>query len=87
MVRKESFGNYPAMGNILKAVYEGSIVPMDAALRIESRYFCDLLLRPESGNMIRSLFLSKQALEKGEARPQGQEKGDINKVGVIGAGS
>ena len=86
MVRKESFGNYPAMQNILKAVYEGSQVPMDAALRIESRYFCDLMLRPESGNMVRSLFLSKQALEKGEARPEGQEKGEINKVGVIGAG-
>ncbi|RZV44316.1 MAG: 3-hydroxyacyl-CoA dehydrogenase, partial [Acidimicrobiales bacterium] len=86
MVRKESFGNYPAMENILKAVYEGSQVPMDAALRIESRYFCDLMLRPESGNMVRSLFLSKQALEKGEARPEGQEKGEIKKVGVIGAG-
>jgi 3-hydroxyacyl-CoA dehydrogenase/enoyl-CoA hydratase/3-hydroxybutyryl-CoA epimerase len=86
MVRKESYGNYPAMKNILKAVYEGSLVPMDAALRIESRYFCDLLIDPTSRNMIRSLFLSKQALEKGEARPEGQEKGQINKIGVIGAG-
>jgi len=86
MVRKESFGNYPAMGNILKAVYEGALVPIDAALRIESRYFCDLLLRPESANMVRSLFLSKQAIEKGAARPAGQTPGEINKVGVIGAG-
>ncbi|MEP3889047.1 MAG: 3-hydroxyacyl-CoA dehydrogenase NAD-binding domain-containing protein [Hellea sp.] len=86
MVRKESFGNYPAMRNIVAAVYEGSQVPMDAALRIESRYFCDLMLRPESGNMVRSLFLSKQALEKGEARPEGQTKGEVKKVGVIGAG-
>lgn len=86
MVRKQSFGNYPAMENILKCVYEGSQVPMDAALRIESRYFCDLLLRPESGNMIRSLFLSKQSLEKGEARPVGQEKREMTSVGVIGAG-
>jgi 3-hydroxyacyl-CoA dehydrogenase/enoyl-CoA hydratase/3-hydroxybutyryl-CoA epimerase len=86
MVRKESFGNYPAMGNILKAVYEGALVPIDAALRIESRYFCDLLLRPESANMVRSLFLSKQAIEKGAARPKGQKPGLINKVGVIGAG-
>ncbi len=86
MVRKESFGNYPAMGNILKAVYEGALVPIDAALRIESRYFCDLLLRPESANMVRSLFLSKQAIEKGAARPKGQTSGEINKVGVIGAG-
>jgi 3-hydroxyacyl-CoA dehydrogenase/enoyl-CoA hydratase/3-hydroxybutyryl-CoA epimerase len=86
MVSKESFGNYPAMRNIIASVYEGSLVPMDAALRIESRYFCDLMLKPESGNMVRSLFLSKQALEKGEARPEGQIKGEINKVGIIGAG-
>ena len=86
MLNKESFGNYPAMRNILACVYEGSQLPMDAALRIESRYFCDLMLRPESGNMVRSLFLSKQALEKGEARPEGQTKGEIKKVGVIGAG-
>jgi len=86
MIRKETYGNYPAMANILKCVYEGSLVPMDAALRIESRYFADLFLRPESRNMIRSLFVSKQAIEKGEGRPAGQEKADVNKVGVIGAG-
>ena len=86
MISKESYGNYPAMRNILACVYEGAQVPMDAALRIESRYFCDLMLRPESGNMVRSLFLSKQALEKGEARPEGQEKAAVTKVGVIGAG-
>ncbi len=86
MLSKESYGNYPAMRNILACVYEGSQVNMDAALRIESRYFCDLMLRPESGNMVRSLFLSKQALEKGEARPEGQEKAPVAKVGVIGAG-
>jgi len=86
MVRKESYGNYPAMGNILKAVYEGSQLPMEAALRVESRYFADLLIRPESQNMVRSLFLSKQALEKGGARPAGTEAKPVKKIGVIGAG-
>ncbi|PHR91507.1 MAG: 3-hydroxyacyl-CoA dehydrogenase [Robiginitomaculum sp.] len=86
MVRKESFGNYPAMGNILRCVYEGAQLPMDAALRVETRYFCDLLLRPESHNMIRSLFMSKQAIDKGDARPKSQKPGEVNKVGIIGAG-
>ncbi len=86
MVRKESYGNYPAMPNILKAVYEGSQVPMDAALRIETRYFCQLILNPKTQNMIRSLFISKQAIDKGGARPASQEPGEINKIGVIGAG-
>ncbi|HHL42599.1 MAG TPA: 3-hydroxyacyl-CoA dehydrogenase, partial [Hellea balneolensis] len=86
MVRKESYGNYPAMGNILRCVYEGSQVPMDAALRIETRYFCQLLLNPKTQNMIRTLFISKQAIDKGGARPASQKPGEINKIGVIGAG-
>ncbi|MEE9271936.1 MAG: 3-hydroxyacyl-CoA dehydrogenase NAD-binding domain-containing protein [Robiginitomaculum sp.] len=86
MVRKESYGNYPAMPNILKAIYEGSQVPMDAALRIETRYFCQLLLSPKTRNMIRSLFISKQAIDKGAARPASQKPGKIKKIGVIGAG-
>lgn len=86
MVRKESYGNYPAMGNILRCVYEGSQVPMDAALRIESRYFCQLLLNPKTQNMIRTLFISKQVIDKGGARPATQKPGDIQKIGVIGAG-
>ena len=86
MVRKESYGNYPAMPNILKAVYEGCQVPMDAALRIETRYFCKLLLSKKTQNMIRSLFISKQAIDKGGARPASQKPGAINKIGVIGAG-
>jgi len=86
MLLKETWGNYPAQRYILSCVYEGLQVPMDAALRIESRYFTKLLLRPESRNMIRSLFLSKQALEKGGRRPEGQSKSDVRKIAVIGAG-
>ncbi len=86
MVRKESYGNYPAMGNILRCVYEGSQLPMDAALRVETRYFCQLLLDPKTQNMIRTLFVSKQAIDKGGARPKSQKPGEIKKIGVIGAG-
>lgn len=86
MLLKETYGNYPAQRYILSCVYEGLQVPMDAALRIESRYFTKLLMRPESRNMIRSLFLSKQALEKGARRPAGQTKGEVKKIAVIGAG-
>lgn len=86
MLLKETYGNYPAQRYILSCVYEGLQVPIDAGLRIESRYFTKLLMRPESRNMIRSLFLSKQALEKGARRPAGQTKGEVNKIAVIGAG-
>ncbi len=86
MIRKNTYGNYPAQRYILSCVYEGLQVDMDAGLRIETRYFTKLMQRPESRNMIRSLFLSKQALEKGSARPAGQKKGAVNKIAVIGAG-
>jgi hypothetical protein len=36
MIRKQPYGNYPAATNLMKAVYEGVQVPMDAALRIET---------------------------------------------------
>ncbi|ADM09479.1 fatty oxidation complex, alpha subunit [Parvularcula bermudensis HTCC2503] len=78
--------NYPAARRILSAVYEGSIVPMDVALRIESKYFTQCLMEPQSRNMIRTLFKNKTAAEKGMARPEGVEKTDLKKIGVLGAG-
>ncbi len=86
MLRKQSYGNYPAVLNLMKAVYEGVQVPMDAALRIETRYFIKTLMTPQAQGMIRSLFLSKQELDKGAVRPAGEPKSDPKKVTVIGAG-
>ena len=86
MLRKQSYGNYPAVLNLMKAVYEGAQVPMDAALRIETRYFIKTLMTPQAQAMIRSLFLRKQELDKGAVRPAGVPKSDPKKVTVIGAG-
>ncbi len=71
MIRKQTYGNYPAATNLMKAVYEGVQVPMDAALRIETRYFIKTLMTPQAQGMILSLFLSKQELDKGAVRPEG----------------
>jgi len=86
MLHAKTHLNYPAQKNIMSCVYEGLQVPIDAGLRIETRYFINTQQRPEAKAMIRSLFLSTQALSKGASRPQGFEKNEINKVGVIGAG-
>jgi 3-hydroxyacyl-CoA dehydrogenase/enoyl-CoA hydratase/3-hydroxybutyryl-CoA epimerase len=86
LLRKQSYGNYPALINMLKAVYEGLQVPIEAALRIESRYFLKTLMTPQARAMIRSLFLSKQELDKGAGRPASIEKVDVKKVAVLGAG-
>jgi 3-hydroxyacyl-CoA dehydrogenase/enoyl-CoA hydratase/3-hydroxybutyryl-CoA epimerase len=86
MAQKETLGNYPAVRAILSCVYEGHQVPMDAALRIESRYFTRLMLDPTSKAMIRSLFINKQAADKLARRPAGVDKFQVGKLGVLGAG-
>ena len=59
MLRKQSFGNYPAQINIMKCVYEGLQVPIDAALRIESPLFRqDGDARRKPAAMVRTLFLA-----------------------------
>ncbi|WP_375206162.1 3-hydroxyacyl-CoA dehydrogenase NAD-binding domain-containing protein [Hyphococcus sp.] len=86
MAQKETNHNYPAVQYILSCLYEGSIVPMDTAIRIESKYFLKLLKSPQTRNMIRTLFINKQAAEKGEQRPKDVPPSKIKKVGVLGAG-
>lgn len=85
-LRKQSYGNYPAAYAILKCVFEGLQVPFDTGLRIEQRYFTEILQTPEAYAMVRSLFVSLQELGKGARRPAGVEKTSFTKVGVIGAG-
>ena len=86
MASKETLNNYPAVRAILSCVYEGSIVPIDTALSIESKYFTSLLLDPTAGNMIRTLFVNKLAADKGIARPKDVPKSELKKIGMLGAG-
>lgn len=84
--RRETFDNYPAARAIMQSVYEGLQVPMDAALRIESRYFSKILRSKEAAAMIRSLFVSMGELNKGARRPQNVPPTKVKKLAVIGAG-
>jgi 3-hydroxyacyl-CoA dehydrogenase/enoyl-CoA hydratase/3-hydroxybutyryl-CoA epimerase len=86
MVSKQTNLNYPAQRYILSCIYEGIQVPIDAALRIESRYFVKTMNTPQARGMVRSLFVSMQALGKGGNRPQGVAPYDVKKVAVLGAG-
>jgi 3-hydroxyacyl-CoA dehydrogenase / enoyl-CoA hydratase / 3-hydroxybutyryl-CoA epimerase len=85
MVHGKTQGVYPAAKALLGAVYEGALVPFDTALKIEARHFTGVLLNPSSSAMIRSLFINKEALEKGANRPAVADQ-TVAKVGVIGAG-
>ncbi|MEN5114908.1 3-hydroxyacyl-CoA dehydrogenase NAD-binding domain-containing protein [Brevundimonas diminuta] len=85
-IMAKSYGNYPAQKNIARCVYEGFNLPMDSALRVEARLFLDTQQSPQARAMIRSLFLSKQALAKGGARPEGVPTYAVKKAAVLGAG-
>ncbi|UWQ16501.1 3-hydroxyacyl-CoA dehydrogenase NAD-binding domain-containing protein [Jannaschia sp. M317] len=85
MVNGKTQGVYPAAKALLSSVYEGAMVPFDTALKIEARWFTHVLMNPSSEAMIRSLFINKEALEKGANRPDVADE-KVSKVGVIGAG-
>ena len=86
ILRRETYGNYPAAAAILKCVYEGLLVPFDTALRIEQRYFTEIMQTKEAAAMIRSLFVSLQELNKGARRPAGVPETRFKKIGILGAG-
>ncbi|MBW7921259.1 MAG: enoyl-CoA hydratase/isomerase family protein [Rubellimicrobium sp.] len=85
MVAGQTWNAYPAPRALLSAIYEGAQVDFDTALRIEARWFTHILLNPSSSAMIRTLFLDKEALEKGANRPD-QPSQKVARLGVIGAG-
>lgn len=86
MTKKVSKGNYPATVNILSCVYEGHQLPMDTALKVESKYFVELLLGDVAPNMIRTLFVNKTQAEKLVRRPKDIPEMKTKKLGMLGAG-
>lgn len=86
MVNGKTQGVYPAAKALLSAVYEGALVPFETALKIEARWFTNVLMNPSSSAMIRSLFVNKEALEKGAVRPKDVPDQRVKKLGVLGAG-
>ncbi|MGB0853756.1 MAG: 3-hydroxyacyl-CoA dehydrogenase NAD-binding domain-containing protein [Pikeienuella sp.] len=86
MIHGRTQGAYPAPKAMMSAIYEGACVDFDTAIRIEARWFTNILMNPSSSAMIRSLFLNKEALEKGAVRPKDVPDMRVKKLGVLGAG-
>jgi 3-hydroxyacyl-CoA dehydrogenase/enoyl-CoA hydratase/3-hydroxybutyryl-CoA epimerase len=86
LLQKKTSHNYPAPIAIMSAVYEGSVLPIDKALDIETKYFVSLLMSPVSRNMMRTLFVNKGAAEKLVRRPKEPKKRKVRKLGILGAG-
>jgi 3-hydroxyacyl-CoA dehydrogenase/enoyl-CoA hydratase/3-hydroxybutyryl-CoA epimerase len=86
MTTKETQRNIHGPHALLSAVYEGIQLPMDRAIRVESKYFTRIIADPQAGNMVRTLFVSKNAAERGARRPAGVEKAPTKKLAMLGAG-
>ena len=78
--------NYPAPIAILDCLFEGTMLPFDKALELESKYFAKLLCDPVSRNIIRT-HLRQQGRGRQAARAAPQvPKSKVTKLGVLGAG-
>jgi 3-hydroxyacyl-CoA dehydrogenase/enoyl-CoA hydratase/3-hydroxybutyryl-CoA epimerase len=86
ILRRETHMNYPGAEAIVKCVYEGLQLSFDLALKVELRYFTQILNNVSARSMVRSLFVSMQELGKGARRPAGVSPTKFSKIGVVGAG-
>ncbi len=86
MLQAGTFHNMPAPQAIASAVYEGTQLPMDTALRLEAKYMVGLMKGSVSRGMIRTLFINMGKANKLMHRPEGVAKTEFKKIGVIGAG-
>jgi 3-hydroxyacyl-CoA dehydrogenase/enoyl-CoA hydratase/3-hydroxybutyryl-CoA epimerase len=86
LTAKSTMRNYPAPLAILSCVYEGSQVPIDAGLRIESKYFGQLLAGPVARNLMRTMFVNKGLADKLSRRPAEPPKSQVRRLGMLGAG-
>ena len=86
LVAKNTRHNYPAPIAAQSAIFEGCATSFDDGLKIESQYFGSLLSGPVARNMMRSLFVNKGKADKLARRPEGFEKSQVRKLGILGAG-
>lgn len=86
MASAKSYGNYPAVTNIMSCVFEGGITDFDTGCRVESRYFAELVVSQVSKNMIGTLWFQLNGINKGSSRPEGVERSTVKKLGMLGAG-
>jgi 3-hydroxyacyl-CoA dehydrogenase/enoyl-CoA hydratase/3-hydroxybutyryl-CoA epimerase len=78
---------YPAERAILDLLAEGSKLDFETALRLDSRYYAQVVTGQVSNNMISTFWFDKQAIRtQGLGRPKGYGKFRPRKVGIIGAG-
>ena len=86
LTARATMRNYPAPLAILSCIYEGTQVPIDQGLRIESKYFGKLLAGAVARNLMRTMFVNKGLADKLARRPAGPPKSQVRRLGILGAG-
>lgn len=86
MMRAKTKGTLPAPESILSVMVESLQVDIDSAMRIESRYFVELVCGQVSKNMIGTFWFQLNEIKAGAARPKEVAASKISKVGILGAG-
>ncbi len=86
MVLAKTCGNLPAPLAIQSCLFEGSLLPLDKALRVETKYLLAVARGAVARGMIRTLFVNKSNAEKGLHRPAAIAPFKCRKLGMIGAG-
>jgi 3-hydroxyacyl-CoA dehydrogenase/enoyl-CoA hydratase/3-hydroxybutyryl-CoA epimerase len=85
-VRRDSQDNLPAPLAILSAVYEGTQLPFERALAIESKYFGRLIVSAAARNLMRTMFIHRGAARKLARRPAAVSPQSVQRLAVLGAG-
>jgi 3-hydroxyacyl-CoA dehydrogenase/enoyl-CoA hydratase/3-hydroxybutyryl-CoA epimerase len=78
-------GKYPAPLKILDVIGEGLGTSLDKALDLEARGFAELLMTPESKQLV-NIFFAVTELKKDAGVDSDTKPREINNVGVLGAG-
>ncbi|MBM5811926.1 MAG: 3-hydroxyacyl-CoA dehydrogenase [Gammaproteobacteria bacterium] len=86
LVARETMRNYPAPVAILSCVYEGTQMPIDVGLAVESKYFGQLLAGPVAHNLMCTMFINKGQADGLARRPREVPTSRVTKLGVLGAG-
>ena len=86
MMRDKTKGTLPAPESILCVMVESLQVDVDSAMRIETRYFVELVCSQVAKNLIGTFWYQLNEIKAGAARPKGFDNAKVTKVGILGAG-
>ena len=86
MMREKTKGTLPAPESILCVMVESLQVDVDSALRIETRYFVELVCSQVAKNLIGTFWFQLNEIKAGVSRPKGFDRAKVTKVGILGAG-